>query len=148
MNRPPMQPPENQPIGFWTVRAGEAIRNRTRSALEAVDVPQPQWWVLHQLTLHPDGMDRTAMVKRIGPNDSDAVVSEAIDAALAQGRASDDGERLHLTPTGRAAFDRAAAVQDELQQERMQGITHEEFVTTIRVLQRTCENVGADVWHW
>lgn len=35
-----------------------------------------------------------------------------------------------------------------LQEERMQGITEEEFVTTITVLQRTIKNVGGDAWHW
>ena len=45
-------------------------------------------------------------------------------------------------------FDRAARVQQMLQEERMQGITEEEFVTTITVLQRTIKNVGGDAWHW
>lgn len=148
MNRPAMQPPEKQPIGFWTVRAGEVIRARTRSALEAVGVPQSQWWVLHQLTLHPDGMDRSAMVEQIGPNESDEVVTHAIEQAVEQGRVAREGEWLRLTRAGRAAFDRAAAVQQDLGDERMRGITTEEFVTTITVLQRICRNVGADVWHW
>ncbi|MDI9928888.1 hypothetical protein QM588_00600 [Rhodococcus sp. IEGM 1354] len=33
-----MQRPENQPIGFWTVRAGEAVRTRTRGALRGVGI--------------------------------------------------------------------------------------------------------------
>lgn len=41
MNKQAMQPPANQPIGFWTARAGEAIRTRTRGALEAIGVTQP-----------------------------------------------------------------------------------------------------------
>lgn len=45
MNKQAMQPPANQPIGFWTARAGEAIRARTRGALEAIGVTQPGWWV-------------------------------------------------------------------------------------------------------
>ena len=35
-----------------------------------------------------------------------------------------------------------------LQDERMQGISQDDFATTIRVLQRTIENVGGDAWHW
>lgn len=148
MNRPAMQPPEKQPIGFWTLRAGEALAQRIRSSLEAVGVPQPQWWVLHQLTEHPHGMDQTAMVDRIGPNQSGEVVRDAIEDALEHGRVTREGEILHLTPAGREAFDRAAVVQQQLADERMQGISQEEYVTTITVLQRMCRNVGADVWHW
>ena len=33
MNKQAMQPPANQPIGFWTARAGEAIRTRTRDLI-------------------------------------------------------------------------------------------------------------------
>ncbi len=55
MNKQAMQPPANQPIGFWTARAGEAIRTRTRGALEAIGVTQPGWWVLHQLSLRLKG---------------------------------------------------------------------------------------------
>jgi DNA-binding MarR family transcriptional regulator len=45
-------------------------------------------------------------------------------------------------------FRRASEVQHELLAERMQGITDDEIATTIRVLQRTIENVGGDAWHW
>jgi len=30
----------------------------------------------------------------------------------------------------------------------MQGISEAEFVTAIRVMQRTIENVGGNAWHW
>ncbi|WP_374927956.1 hypothetical protein [Kytococcus sedentarius] len=135
--------PEKQPIGFWTVRAGEVITQRARSALEAVGVPQPQWWVLHQLTLAPDGVDEAAMLERIGPNESHEVVRCAVEAAVEQGRAERAGGLLRLTLVGREAFERAAAVQAELGEERMRGITQQELVTTNTVLQRLCRQVGA-----
>ncbi|MEH6797652.1 MAG: hypothetical protein V7694_26385, partial [Rhodococcus sp. (in: high G+C Gram-positive bacteria)] len=56
--------------------------------------------------------------------------------------------RLTFTPKGEAQFRRAADVQQMLQDERMQGIGQDEYVTTIRVLQRTIQNVGGDAWHW
>ncbi len=39
-------------------------------------------------------------------------------------------------------------VQKVLQDERMQGISVEDYETTITVLQRTIVNVGGDAWHW
>ena len=38
-----MQPPAGQPIGFWTLRAGEAVRARIRAALAEVGVTQDRF---------------------------------------------------------------------------------------------------------
>ena len=143
-----MQPPARQPIGFWTVRAGEAVRARTRGALEEIGMTQPEWWVLHQLSLHPAGVERATVVDTIGPNDTPAVIESAIDAAVAKGWIHVDGSRLRPSGAGSERFERAAEVQRALQEERMQGITEQEFATTISVLQRTIVNVGGEAWHW
>lgn len=130
------------------MRAGEAIRARTRGALEAIGVTQPQWWVLHQLSEHSEGMQRSEMRRIIGGNDFPEAVDAAVDSAVERGWINDDGTLLRSTPSGTARFEEAAALQRELQKERMHGISEEEFVTTITVLQRTIENVGGDAWHW
>lgn len=143
-----MQPPLRQPLGFWTVRAGEAIGVRTRAALAELGVTQPEWWVLHQLSLHPDGMDRGSMVDTIGPNETPATIEAAIDSAQAQGWLVRRSNLLRATPAGSEAFARCAAAQADLQAERMRGISDEDFTTTIQVLQRTIENVGGRACHW
>ncbi|GAA1749802.1 hypothetical protein GCM10009710_32230 [Aeromicrobium alkaliterrae] len=143
-----MQPPARQPLGFWTVRAGEAIGQRTRSALAELGVTQPQWWVLHQLSLHPAGVERTDVIDTVGPNDTAGAIEEAIASSQDNGWLVADGDSIRATATGAALFARCAALQAELQAERMHGITEAEFATTITVLQRTIENVGANAWHW
>ena len=143
-----MQPALRQPIGFWTVRAGEAIGHRTRSRLEAAGVPQPQWWVLHQLSLHPAGVDEQTMVDTIGPNADVPTIEQAIESAIANGWVQRSGARLLSTPLGRDRFAVAARIQQELEAERRAGISDAEYETTIRVLQRTIDNVGGDAWHW
>lgn len=148
MTEKPMQPPELQPIGFWTARAGEAIRARTRGALREIGVSQPEWWLLHQLSLHPGGADRADTVERIGHNETPEAIVEAIDSAASKGWIHESDSRLHYTDAGAELFRRAADVQRDLQTERMQGITEADYVTTIRVLQRTIENVGGSAWHW
>jgi hypothetical protein len=148
MTARPMQEPGRQPLGFWTARAGEAIRARTRGALAEIGVSQPQWWVLHQLSLAPDGARRGQVVETVGPNESDAAIEQAIDAAVAAGWVAVEGDTLRLTAEGAARFHRAAQIQEDLQRERMQGITEVEFTTAITVLQRTITNVGGDAWHW
>lgn len=143
-----MQPPERQPIGFWTVRAGEAIRARTRSALRDIGLTQPEWWLLHQISLHPAGVDAEATIEKIGHNDTPEAIVEALDSARAKGWITESTPRVTFTPAGEAQFRRASDVQQMLQDERMQGIAQDEFVTAIRVLQRTIQNVGGDAWHW
>ncbi|MDJ0395543.1 MarR family winged helix-turn-helix transcriptional regulator [Rhodococcus sp. G-MC3] len=144
----PMQSPATQPIGFWTVRAGEAIRTRTRGALHRIGVSQPEWWVLHQLSLHPTGVERSTVVDTIGPNDTPAIINTAIDSAVDKRWIDDEEERLTYTELGEKQFRRAFDLQQELQAERMQGISADDYVTTIRVLQRTTANVGGSAWHW
>jgi hypothetical protein len=143
-----MQAPVNQPIGFWTARAAQAIRARTRGALAETGLSQPEWWVLHQLSLHPDGMPRADMLATIGPNDTPEAIDEAIAAAADKGWLTEQKSVLFPTDAGAAQFDRGAATQRMLQAERMQGITEDEYVTTITVLQRTIDNVGEEAWHW
>ncbi|OZE42164.1 MULTISPECIES: MarR family winged helix-turn-helix transcriptional regulator [unclassified Rhodococcus (in: high G+C Gram-positive bacteria)] len=144
----PMQPPERQPIGFWTVRAGEAIRARIRGALHQIGLTQAEWWLLHQISLHPAGADRAETIEKIGHNDTPEAIVDAIESARAKGLVVESNSRVAFTPEGEAQFRRAADVQQMLQDERMQGISQEDFVTTIRVLQRTIQNVGGDAWHW
>ena len=64
------------------------------------------------------------------------------------GWAEADGAALRLTEAGTVVFEKAARLQTELQRERMRGITEDEYVTAITVLQRTIENVGGRAWHW
>jgi hypothetical protein len=143
-----MQPPDRQPIGFWTIRAGEAVRARTRGALAEIGLTQPEWWVLHQLSLHPHGVGRAEVVETVGPNESAAVIESAIESATGKRWIRSGGDTLLLSDSGRAQFERAAGVQRSLHAERMRGISAEEFATTITVLQRTITNVGGDAWHW
>ncbi|MBY4404402.1 winged helix-turn-helix transcriptional regulator [Rhodococcus fascians] len=144
----PMQPPEKQPIGFWTVRAGEAVRARTRGALRDIGITQAEWWLLHQISLHPAGADRAKTIDTIGHNDTPGAIVDAIDSATEKGLITESHARLKFTPEGERLFARAADIQRMLQDERMQGISQDDFATTIRVLQRTIENIGGDAWHW
>jgi hypothetical protein len=143
-----MQPPEDQPLGFWTVRAGEAIGARARGALRDIGLSQPEWWLLQQVSLDPDGVDRDATIEKIGHNSTPEAIVEAIDSAVANGWVQQTDSRLKSTSLGTDLFERAAALQQELQTERMQGNSIEDFATTIRVLQRTIDNVGGEAWHW
>ncbi|MDO3401420.1 hypothetical protein QWI29_15380 [Mycolicibacterium neoaurum] len=143
-----MQPAALQPLGFWSVRAGEAIQARTRGRLSELGVSQPEWWVLHQLSMHPRGMSEADLVSIIGPNDSDESIVRATAAGVEKGWLGREGDHVRLTELGVQQFDAAAEVQKDLNDERRRGISEEDYATTIEVLQRTITNVGGTAWHW
>ncbi|MFG2678125.1 MarR family winged helix-turn-helix transcriptional regulator [Streptomyces sp. NPDC048392] len=142
-----------QPIGYWTWAAHKAVVTRTRAALAELGTTQPQWWVLAQVARA--GAPKTrAEVSGLLRNYLDAgpeVMESEIDATIEAGWIDQAGDtpdgRLTLTPEGRAFFGKAAAVQDDLWTERHAGISDEEYLTTMKVLQRFIHNTGGEAWH-
>lgn len=143
-----MQPAAQQPLGFWALRTGEAIRAHTRGRLAEVGVTQPEWWVLHQLSMRSNGMGEGEIVSVVGPNESDDSIERAIATGIEKGWIERFGDHLRLTHTGTEQFRAAAAVQQQLNDERRRGISDRDFATAITVLQRTITNVGSHAWHW
>ena len=142
------QPAALQPLGFWALRAGEAIRERTRGRLAELDMTQPEWWVLHQLSMHPTGMAESEIVSVVGPNESDDSIVQAIATGTDKGWIDRSGNGVRLTDAGTEKFHAADEVQSQLNDERRQGVSDSDYATTIEVLQRTTANVGSDAWHW
>ncbi|MGW6354034.1 MarR family winged helix-turn-helix transcriptional regulator [Streptomyces sp. NPDC055092] len=139
-----------QPIGYWAWAAYKAVVTRTRGALAEKDTTQPQWWVLAQVA-RADGIKTRAEVSDTlsGYLDvGDVVLAEEIDAAIAHGRLTEDaGGRLSLTAAGKEFFDEVSMLQRELWAERHAGISDEEYLTTLKVLQRFIHNTGGHAWH-
>ncbi|KPC88509.1 transcriptional regulator [Streptomyces sp. NRRL WC-3753] len=142
-----------QPIGYWTWAAYKAVVTRTRAALAELGTTQPQWWVLAQVA-RADTPKTRAEVSELLRNYLDTgpeAMESEIDATVTAGWIVQDAEtsdsRLSLTPEGRAFFEKAAALQDDLWTERHAGISDEEYLTTMKVLQRVIHNTGGRAWH-
>ncbi|AOP51399.1 MarR family winged helix-turn-helix transcriptional regulator [Streptomyces lydicus] len=139
-----------QPIGYWSWAAYKAVVTRTRAALDAIGTTQPQWWVLAQVARAGTAKTRdevSGILRGYLDTGPEAMDSE-IDETVAQGWITEDAEgRLALTAEGRAFHDRAAALQGELWAERHAGISDEEYLTTIKVLQQFIHNTGGHAWH-
>ncbi|MFD8427836.1 MULTISPECIES: MarR family winged helix-turn-helix transcriptional regulator [Streptomyces] len=142
-----------QPIGYWTWAAYKAVVTRTRAALAGLGTTQPQWWVLAQVARADTPKTRaevSALLRNYLDTGPEAMESE-IDATVTAGWIVQDAEtsdgRLSLTPEGRAFFEKAAALQDDLWTERHAGVSDEEYLTTMKVLQRVIHNTGGRAWH-
>ncbi|WP_320777450.1 MarR family winged helix-turn-helix transcriptional regulator [Streptomyces sp. CRN 30] len=139
-----------QPIGYWSWAAYKSVIDRTRGALAGIGLTQPQWWVLAQIA-GADSPRTRDEVSRLLRNylDTGAETMEAeIDGTVVQGWITEDAEgRLGLTAEGRALHGKAAALQRELWEERHAGISDEEYLTVLKVLQRFIHNTGGRAWH-
>ncbi|MED7947976.1 MULTISPECIES: MarR family winged helix-turn-helix transcriptional regulator [unclassified Streptomyces] len=139
-----------QPIGYWSWAAYKAVVTRTRGALEEIGTTQPQWWVLAQVARAGAPLTRedvSRVLREYLDTGPEALAAE-IDTTVTQGWIVEEaGGRLTLTSDGRAFFDKAAGLQDDLWAERHADITDEEYLTTLKVLQRFIHNTGGRAWH-
>lgn len=141
----------NQPIGYWSSAAGTAVVHHIRTHLAELGLTQPQWWVMGQLHDAPEGgrgRDEVVGVLRGYLDTGDGALLHDISALHDRGLITEDtAGRIALTNEGRALRERAAERQKEILAEIHEGITEEDYVRTLKVLQRMIHNVGGAAWH-
>ncbi|MFB1046398.1 MarR family transcriptional regulator [Streptomyces chrestomyceticus] len=138
-----------QPIGYWAWAAHTAAVTHIRAGLARHGLSQPQWWVLNQVVGHAGGRDRaevTDMLKRYLDTGSDVLTTDT-DDLLDRGLLTLDGDRLYSTADGADLHARCAALQKEMRARIHDGISDEEYVRTLKALQRMIHNVGGKMWH-
>ncbi|MET9515914.1 MarR family winged helix-turn-helix transcriptional regulator [Streptomyces sp. NPDC002994] len=139
-----------QPIGYWSWAAHRSVVTHIRTALAELGLSQPQWWILSQLVDHPEGRPRTDVEAVLeGYLDVGATLEGEIDALTARNLIvqDDDDKRLRITDEGRALQKTTATHQQTLRAEIHADITDEEYVRTLKVLQRMIHNTGGQAWH-
>ncbi|MFF4950508.1 MarR family winged helix-turn-helix transcriptional regulator [Streptomyces chattanoogensis] len=135
-----------QPVAYWTWAASQTLLRHIRAAMARADISQPQWWALNHVDAAERGLTRAevrarldAFLGELGPD----ATGHAVDGLLHRGWLGADGEgRLTLTEAGREAKARTKTLVDGLRAEIHAGITDEEYVAALGVLQRMIRNVG------
>ncbi|WP_327681038.1 MarR family winged helix-turn-helix transcriptional regulator [Streptomyces sp. NBC_00467] len=140
----------SQPIGYWSWAAHEAVVGHIRGVLGELGLTQPQWWVLNQLADSPAGRDRTELVAFLQGYLAVGTIRMDDEVEALMGRElvalGEDG-LLHNTPEGEALRAKAAVRQQGVRAKIHDGITDEEYVRTLKVLQRMIHNVDGRAWH-
>ncbi|MGW1201146.1 MarR family winged helix-turn-helix transcriptional regulator [Streptomyces sp. NPDC002536] len=138
----------NQPIGYWSWAAYKAVVTHIRAGLAEFDVSQPQWWVLNQAN-DEHGKTRAEVTALLqGYLDVKDALQGEIDALVERELVVfDDAGGLRLTAEGEAVRLRCAERQKAMWAERHDGIADEEYLVTLKVLQRMIHNTGGQAWH-
>ncbi|MFI6471272.1 MarR family winged helix-turn-helix transcriptional regulator [Streptomyces sp. NPDC050516] len=136
-----------QPIGYWSRAASDAVVTRIRGMLAELGLAQPQWWVLHQASTGRTRAEAVAVLQGYLAMGA-PVIEDAIDELAARALLTQTPSKpLELTDTGRELYERAAARQRETRELIHAGITDEEYVRALKVLQRMIHNVDGKAWH-
>ncbi|MEU6989772.1 MarR family winged helix-turn-helix transcriptional regulator [Streptomyces sp. NPDC046465] len=139
-----------QPVGYWSSAAGAAVVHHIRTNLAELGLTQPQWWALNQFPQAPDGRHRDEVVAVLKGylEVGEGALHHDIGALHDRGLITEDAVgRIALTDEGRTLRDRVAERQKELRAQIHEGITDEDYVRTLKVLQRMIHNVGGTAWH-
>ncbi|MFC5144823.1 MarR family winged helix-turn-helix transcriptional regulator [Streptomyces aureoversilis] len=137
----------NQPVGYWTWAANKTLTAYVRGRLAAIGITQPQWWVLHQVLHSENGVTRAEVIRAQQANlDVGAGLAPDIDLLVERMLLVLDADgRLRITDEGRAMHQRAAQTQRASRRHVHAGIPDEEYLITLKVLQRMIRNAGGDV---
>ncbi|WP_329306923.1 MarR family winged helix-turn-helix transcriptional regulator [Streptomyces sp. NBC_01260] len=135
-----------QPIGYWSGLAHSAVTRHLRDAMAAIDVTQPQYWVLNRVNGGPATPSREEVVSQLTPlTDGPHEISRVVDQLIHRGWLSiDTGKLLRLTDAGEAARVRLRELVTELRAVVHDGISDEEYVAALKVLRRMVANVEGD----
>ena len=135
---------DRKPIGYWLKELDRLIETTLDRALAEEDVTRRDWQVLN--ALQPDPTPRAKVIEQLRPFwGVDAVDPDAVlDGLIARGWAlRDPSDRYTLSPEGDAA--RAALLEKvkALRAAIADGITPEQYNTTIDTLGRMAQNLQA-----
>ena len=135
---------DRKPIGYWLKELDRLIETTLDRALAEEDVTRRDWQVLN--ALQPEPTPRAEVIEQLRPFwGVDAVDPDAVlDGLITRGWAlRDPGDRYALSPEGDAA--RAALLEKVkgLRAAIADGITPEQYNTTIDTLGRMAQNLQA-----
>ncbi len=132
------------PIGYWLKHTDEVITTHVDQALDDRGFTRFRWQVLNML--YEAGVTTRGTVFATMQTFIDAgQLNEIVDGFARAGwlvtRGEGDATELELTEAGRAERDAVFTLQSDVRRRAMQGISEQEYVTVVAVLQRMVSNL-------
>jgi DNA-binding MarR family transcriptional regulator len=129
------------PIGYWLKHADEVITARSNQALADQGFTRFRWQALNMI--YEAGTITRDEVFNVLQTFIDAhQLDEMLDGFVREGWLVVEGNALNLTEAGKSKRTDLFKRQGEVRRRAMQGISDEEYVTIIAVLQRMVNNLA------
>jgi DNA-binding MarR family transcriptional regulator len=129
------------PIGYWLKHADEIITARSNQALADQGFTRFRWQALNMI--YEAGIITRDEVFNVLQTFIDAhQLDEMLDGFVREGWLVVEGDALSLTEAGKSKRTDLFKRQGEVRRRAMQGISDEEYVTIIAVLQRMVNNLA------
>lgn len=131
------------PIGYWLKRLDRAIDGALASTLVAEGLVRRHWQVMN--VLHERSSDAPSLVEVLEPFwDQGAIaLDEVLNDLEGRELVVKDGKVYALTAAGKATRAKVAEEVDVTRNRLVDGITREEYLATVQVLQRMAANLEA-----
>ncbi|MFB6581986.1 MarR family winged helix-turn-helix transcriptional regulator [Streptomyces sp. NPDC056402] len=130
-----------KPIGYWLNRTDQALTASMDAALADFGLTRLGWQVLNAVKDDPRATD-SAVLTALAANADTPALDSAVASVLAGGWVTRPRpEGLALTADGRARLVEVARRVDALRERSAAGITREEYVTAVTVLERMTRNL-------
>jgi len=134
--------PERRPIGYWLKHLDRLIDEAFERALDADGLTRRHWQVLNTLTAGPStAAALTAALQPFVQEDAkavEAIINDFFDRGWVR-NVPDGG--VEISERGRAVHESAMKRVAETRQDVRRGITDDEYVSVVRILQRMASNL-------
>lgn len=136
-----MENRRNLPIGYWLKKTDELLTARIDAAQRDNGLTRLGWQILN-VVRDADGATRDAIADTLRPF-ADAATLDRELAGLSESGAIDSSSEgtFELTALGVETYARALLAQTAIRTRAFAGVSDDEYVTTMRVLQRLVENL-------
>jgi hypothetical protein len=138
---PTTQGPTGYPIGYWLKRLDRAIDGALDPTLAAEDLTRRHWQTMN--FLHEGPSDAPALAEALRPfwGQGAITLDEVLSDLERRALVVDDGGRCALTAAGKATRARIAEQVGVTRRRLVDGVTREEYLATVEVLQRMTANL-------
>ncbi|WP_147267414.1 MarR family winged helix-turn-helix transcriptional regulator [Streptomyces sp. SDr-06] len=137
--------PDRRPIALVAWHATEAVLRHSQATLARIDLTQPQWWALNNISRAEHGLSREEILAVDVPYGMGAeAMVHAADALVHRGWLVPDAHgRRHLTEEGLAGLAAAREHMAQVRADLVGDVAEEEYAAAVSVLQRVIENLAA-----
>jgi hypothetical protein len=131
-----------RPIGFWLRLVDRLLEERFAGVLEEHGITRGQWQLLNVVS--HGGATADTVERAVAPfTTADGTpVSAQLAELLESGWVELDGTEYRLTKRGEIAHDRLAEVIGELRIHSTEGISADDYASTLATLERMALNLG------